>query len=131
MNSCWLTLVYTLACIVAYRNLYTIMYMAYILKQSTHIMYRTRATPVMHVANNKRVSVMLVQTLTLTNIVTYKMHCIQFKCTCACLYRPLILCTKHSVLCVFPLYCCACIHFFDSYNFCMLSSLLTCHRALT
>ena len=44
-------------------------------------------TPVTHVANT---CLMMVQTLSLTNIVMH-MHSIQFNCTCACLYRPLIL----------------------------------------
>ena len=43
------------------------------------LLYNTLAAPVMHVANNKLKHYHI------------QMHCIQFKCTCAHLYRSLIL----------------------------------------
>ena len=89
-------------CIVAYMALYTIVWRILLYTHThTHTHTRTHTHTLMYsvlahtsyTCGKQYTCLMMVQTLSLTNIVTCT--CIlfgQFNCTCACLYRPLILC---------------------------------------
>ena len=78
LNSRWLALVHTLALIVAYMDLYTIV-SVFSYAQHTHSCTVPR---VIHVANNKPADDNVVQTFALTHIYSI--------CFCTCLDRPLI-----------------------------------------
>ena len=99
MNSCWLPLVHTLAllstwpCTLSYGIFsYTQPHTRTHTQTHTHTLMYSVLAHTSYTCGKQYTCLMMVQTLSLTNIVTLHMYSIQFNCTCACLYRPLILC---------------------------------------
>ena len=90
MNSCWLPLVHTLALLRTWPC--TLLYGIFSYTQPhthTHTLMYSVLAHTSYTCGKQYTCLMMVQTLSLTNIVTCTC---QFNCTCACLYRPLILC---------------------------------------
>ena len=94
MNSCWLPLVHTLAllrtwpCTLSY-GIFSYTQPHTLTHTHTHTHMYSVLAHTSYTCGKQYTCLMMVQTLSLTNIVTCTC---QFNCTCACLYRPLILC---------------------------------------
>ena len=88
MNSCWLPLVHTLALLRTWPCTLSYGIFSYTQPHTHTHMYSVLAHT-SYTCGKQYTCLMMVQTLSLTNIVTCTC---QFNCTCACLYRPLILC---------------------------------------